>query len=67
MTQRLRKALLVFDKVSIEMEITFQNGSLDHVTPWLKSLGKFFVYFSIWKKLLPVVLRIQSVWAPSAS
>lgn len=67
MAQRRRKTLLAVEKVSIRMKIAFQNSSLDHVTPWLKSLEKFLISLRIQKKLLPVVLRVQSVWAPSAS
>lgn len=56
MPQRHRNALLAVGKISVRMKIAFQNGSLDHVTPWLKSLEKFLISLSMQKKLLPVVL-----------
>lgn len=50
MAQRRRKTLLAVEKVSIRMKIAFQNSSLDHVTPWLKSLEKFLISLRIQKK-----------------
>lgn len=65
LTQRHKKALLALGKVSGRMKIAFQKDSLDHVTPWLKILIKFLTSLSIQKNLLQVVLKAQSVWAPS--